>query len=99
MRIVACDRERDRSPSVHGVRPPVRTNRCQLRSDRLGFQEARPPFASTAVERFGSAGHAATSAVRTDSPARAISQSVACCALVAAVKIARESAFSTFSHD
>jgi hypothetical protein len=40
--------------------------------------------------------HAATSA---RSPALAINQSVACCALLAAVKIARESVRSTFSQD
>jgi hypothetical protein len=48
-------------------------------------------------ERSG-ANHAATSA-RTDVTARAVIQSAACCALLAAVKIARLSALSTRSQD
>ena len=43
--------------------------------------------------------HAATSATRADSPARWVIQSVACCALIAAVKMAHLSAFRTFSQD
>src|SRR5215467_2170292 len=45
------------------------------------------------------AAHAATPATRTFSPACAINQSVACWALDAAAKMARESALSTRSHD
>ncbi len=43
--------------------------------------------------------HAATSATLADSPACEIIQSVACCALDAAVNMALESAFSTFNHE
>ncbi len=44
-------------------------------------------------------GHAATSREEAGTAARCNSQSAACCALDAAVKIARLSAFRTFSHD
>src|SRR5579871_1535430 len=64
---------------------------------RGALRVAAKPCYSLLVIRPAS--HAATPATRTNSLARAIRKSAACCAFDAAVKMARLSAFRTFSHD